>query len=603
MSAAETPARDFAVLVNPDRIRSSIKRLFSNNVGEIIGELLQNSQRARAARVSITTRRGGFTYADDGHGVLGGAVGFHTLLSFGDSSFDNPTVDDQDPMGIGTASLLSSNLVCAVTFSSGGYSIRVETARWWTEPAYYQSWLDRLEQSHDPETGIRIDVECDDKLVQQLRYVCGQEPTGSQFFHLTGNHPAEGYDDLLEITFDGAPVKTGVPPHRRLDDAQIVTTYEGCELRILLGTRRSSFVNWYGQVIDSGHKHEISFYLHVRAGRPVNPKSPSRSGLIEDDRRAALIDFVKSSVFDFLFHPDNKEKIRADWVLSYYDLDPERARREAPYFVASLLKPVVRAESNSDLHPASVAELHTYDDPPTLVAKYPSVVLPEPDEDEPYPDADEYCSAGLHTLLQATGPVYSLDKGDETRLAVRTLWWRPGAETCNFQTETQEEGVMRIFEPGHWGLGTQDEQPSEWHPIEGAHVLLLSGRDGWDPRNVHWAVGANDLESFLREFGWAAFSPDDNDYDAELLTAAYDDALAALLRSLRGRCVPRTAILSEIIETGRRAMRDRAPRITDIRITYRKSEGEEGNKQSREIPDTLVLTNSAGDSVTLTLTR
>lgn len=39
-------AAELSVLVNPERIRSSIKRLFHNRIDEVLGELFQNSQRA-----------------------------------------------------------------------------------------------------------------------------------------------------------------------------------------------------------------------------------------------------------------------------------------------------------------------------------------------------------------------------------------------------------------------------------------------------------------------------------------------------------------------------------------------------------------------------
>ena len=52
----------FSTLVNVDRVRSSIRRLFTGEISEILGELLQNSQRARASEVTITTNETGFTY-------------------------------------------------------------------------------------------------------------------------------------------------------------------------------------------------------------------------------------------------------------------------------------------------------------------------------------------------------------------------------------------------------------------------------------------------------------------------------------------------------------------------------------------------------------
>ncbi len=63
---------DLSVLVNTDRIRSSIKRLFHNNIAEVLAESFQNSQRAGAKNVQITITPDGFSIADDGHGLLGG---------------------------------------------------------------------------------------------------------------------------------------------------------------------------------------------------------------------------------------------------------------------------------------------------------------------------------------------------------------------------------------------------------------------------------------------------------------------------------------------------------------------------------------------------
>lgn len=622
MSAATPSERDLTLLINPDRIRSSIKRLFGGNVAEILGELFQNSQRATAKNVHITTRPGGFTYEDDGHGILGGVEGFHTMLSFGDSAFENPTVADQEPMGLGLGSLLSHSLVRSVTFSSGGLSLRIETEPWWNNAPYYQSWADRLEASPEPAAGIRIDVECDDNLVAQLRHSCGHTAPTSPQYYVLSNHPAEGYDDLLAITLDDRPVVSAVAPHRRLDKAQIVTTYEGCALRIQLGVSNQSLINWYGQLIDAGFKHRAAFYLHVRSGRPVNPKSPTRSGLINDASLHALLQFVKDAIFDFLFDPANRDEIDPEWVETYYELDPARANREAPYFVARALGSICRADSHSDLDPIEKSRVLTYDEDPTLVEGSPRLLLPETgdaltetdEENLPYPDTDVYCSAGFASLLQATGPLYELSKGNTARLKIHTLWWRPGAETCNFTDdlrgspycEWDEVGVMRLFEPGHWGLGLGDEPPSEWHAIEGRHVFLLSGSTNWSPLNVHWAVGTTSAADFLREFGWAAFTPENDEHDGDTVESAYRQALAEIQRSLRGRCVPRNAVLSEIVDTARRAMGDNRRRITELGLTYpnaEEPEGADGQARRYESPSAVVATNSAGDTVTLMITE
>src|SRR6266702_4090239 len=98
-------ANDLSVLVNTDRIRSSIKRLFHNNIAEVLAEILQNSQRAGAKNVQITITSDGFSITDDGHGLIGAIDGFHTLLKLAESAFDNPSIEDQDPMGVGIVSL------------------------------------------------------------------------------------------------------------------------------------------------------------------------------------------------------------------------------------------------------------------------------------------------------------------------------------------------------------------------------------------------------------------------------------------------------------------------------------------------------------------
>jgi hypothetical protein len=98
-------------LINADRVRSSIRRLFQNDIIECLSELLQNSQRARATKVEIQTSEDGFTYRDNGHGLLGGVEGFHTLLKIAESNFDNETITDQDPMGLGIHALLAHDAI------------------------------------------------------------------------------------------------------------------------------------------------------------------------------------------------------------------------------------------------------------------------------------------------------------------------------------------------------------------------------------------------------------------------------------------------------------------------------------------------------------
>src|SRR5690348_7633219 len=115
-------------------------------------------QRARATRVTLTTHTDGFTYADDGHGLPDGLAGFHTLLKLAESDFDNPTIADQHPMGLGVHSLLAHRQVQAVTFASGARRLTLDPARWWTDPRYYATWFERVEVQDPPVAGLTIHV-------------------------------------------------------------------------------------------------------------------------------------------------------------------------------------------------------------------------------------------------------------------------------------------------------------------------------------------------------------------------------------------------------------------------------------------------------------
>ena len=111
MTNSKTDTSHLSVLVNTDRIRSSIKRLFHNNVAETLAELFQNSQRAGAKNVAIKITPDGFSITDDGHGLLNGVDGFHTLLKLANRNSTKSTIEDQDPMGVGIVSLLTHDAV------------------------------------------------------------------------------------------------------------------------------------------------------------------------------------------------------------------------------------------------------------------------------------------------------------------------------------------------------------------------------------------------------------------------------------------------------------------------------------------------------------
>jgi len=258
-----------STLVNIDRVRSSIRRLLSGEVSEILGELFQNSQRARATNVVVGTSEGGFSYEDNGHGLLGGLDGFRTLLKIAESSFDNPTLEAQDPMGLGIHALLAHEQVSTVRFESRDFGLTIDTARWWADQAYYSTWFERLETLAAPVSGLRIVVQCAPKLPETVQNILLDRG-------MNGN-PARGYADLLRITLDGIAVNTRLPVWATSGALLLETSYQGCPLTIRFtdGYDAPCAVNWYGQIIKDEINSSFAYYLQVRDGRPLNPLSPS----------------------------------------------------------------------------------------------------------------------------------------------------------------------------------------------------------------------------------------------------------------------------------------------------------------------------------------
>src|SRR5713101_8305698 len=201
-------ASNLSVLVNPDRIRSSIKRLFHKGIDEVVAELFQNSQRSGSTTVDITTTENGFTIQDNGHGLLNGIDGFHTLLKLAESHFDNETIEDQDPMGVGIVSLLTHDQITEVTFSSRCLELNIDTKLWWSEPDYYSVWFERIVTLDQPVAGLRIAVSCSPELVKALQSSLTQN---DQIYSFTDHiyqstSPAQGYEGILTVTLNSQKV-------------------------------------------------------------------------------------------------------------------------------------------------------------------------------------------------------------------------------------------------------------------------------------------------------------------------------------------------------------------------------------------------------------
>jgi hypothetical protein len=333
------------------------KRLFRNRIDEVLSELFQNSQRSNSTAVDILTTDNTFTIQDNGHGLLNGIDGFHTLLKLAESNFDNETIHDQDPMGLGIVSLLTHDQVKKVTFSSGNLELTITTDQWWNHPAYYSTWYERIITLDHPVSGLRIAVTCSPELVKALHTAL--EPK-HQLYSFSDEvyksaSPAQGYAGILNITVNSAPVQTTLPRWTKLTDRMVSTTYKGSKLEIGYASSGRSTILWYGQlIILRGLANCFEFHLEVKSGRPVNPLSPSRAGIIQDAAYNELIAFIKAEIFNFVFDPSNRRKIKAAHVEGCYKLDTAYSIATSPTSSLNQSKPsTARTPSNNSKEPMS----------------------------------------------------------------------------------------------------------------------------------------------------------------------------------------------------------------------------------------------------------
>lgn len=551
----ENTAR-LSTLVNPDRIRATIKRLFNNRIDEVLAELFQNAQRSNSTFVEIMTASNGFTIQDNGHGIRNGIDGFHTLLKLAESDFDNDTIADQDPMGVGIVSLLTHDQVTAVTFSSGALELTVDTRKWWSESDYYSTWFERVVSLDGPVMGLRITVTCSEKLVESLREALkprDQINSVGDLFQCSS--PAQGYDGILAITLDSAPVRTTLPRWIKMADAIVSTTYKGCKLEIGYdGARSRSTVLWYGQlIIQRALLQDFHFHLEVKSGRPVNPLSPTRAGIIQDAAYNDLIEFVKAEIFKFLFDRKNRRRIKPAHIEACYKLNQAYAEEKCPYIIAESIETSESPGSFEEFNDNTTYDsrgrvgLFLYDELPLLLNEYVIVQ---------HPDSTAEAEYGLRSFLEETGPAYAFRCGDERRVPVGTLWWKPEGEPVHDW----------FYKPGECGISyEEDKPPTAWKPITSSTVFVFNDPNSYDAAEVDFTVGTTESPiSFLRGDAWAGFSPDD-DHDTEPQEESYQHSLNYMIRSIIGKCVPRGFKLYDI----QAFLKDKAAPVVEIRYHFK----------------------------------
>jgi hypothetical protein len=518
-------------LINPARLRLGIKRAFTGDINEILSEMFGNSQRAGTRNAQITTDDRGFIYQDDGRGLRNKAD-FDALLKLGESGWDQSVEEDQQPMGLGIHSLLAHEDVESVTFSSNLLSLTLDARRWWTDLQYASGWADNLKQICFPAPGMCIGVMCSKTLTEQL---VNALTDGWQSYR----SPARGYYDWLNITINDTAVNTSVQEEAMPSIPLIETSYQNNRLVIGLhgkegyATQHGIWVNFYGQMIPVDHYSRFQAYLEVRQGRPVNPMSPSRRGVIKDEALNRLCDFIRDSLFEY-FSGTPVEEIDPLALMQFYHDYPAQAST-LPCFVAARRK---RYESGDDVIKMTslcAPQVLSYENPPLLLADKARVV-----REDGTVDSVEY---GLHSFLELTGAAYKVMDADESQLDVRRLWWKPGEQVHI------ANGCPQIFrEAGQWGLGTEHEPPTEWREVSNHVVFAFNDPNNWGVENVDFTVGGADPQDFYQTDAWGGFDPkNDQGRSYQEMSESYRESCEREIRNLIGNAVPKNFSWNDLL--------------------------------------------------------
>jgi hypothetical protein len=557
----------WAAMVNEQRVRSSIKRIFSNSVKEVLGEIFQNSQRAGATCVRLRTTESGFTITDDGEGVRG-IQGFHALLKIAESQYAEAAVEqDQRPMGVGLHSLLSFDRVQRVTFTSHELELEIETARWFEDERYYRTWFKRLRRACVNCQGLRITVECQESMVRKLKEALQPKNSYREI------SPAQGYDGILKIELDDQPVETGLPRWAQVKTVIVETTYLGSRMVIGIGDGSNfmcSTVSWFGQLIPFDFSNDFMIHLEVRDGHPVEPRSPVREGLIENESYQRMIEFAKDALFSYLFAPENRAEVKASWVMGYYRLDRERALLEAPYYVAKPRLALDQPGSVEETDLTGDPEIFLYDAPEQPLLLHDAVVLLQNDE------ASEH-DYGLSSFVKLLPTAYHLECGDPLRLPIATLYWRPGPATRFF-----------FCEPGEFGLSFTDDEPTEYLPVTADHVFVFRQSANWDVEDAEFTASATDQVNFIYTLSWAAFCYEHDEASSDELEDSFEKSIQRMVREIKGNCVSSIFSISDLEPF----FQTREARVETIQVLY---------SEKSSFPESLAVTSNQGETISLSL--
>ena len=289
MTITDSAPRTIRASINQDAIKR-VPAFFDASLDDIMNELLQNCRRSGSPVVQITTQPGRITVQDYGAGIPDPAV----LLSFGNSTWDQPDIRDERPAGMGLYALSRLSRVTVTSHTAEQAPWRVTLT-----PEHFNGQADAT--------------------VHQLTATPGDHHTGV-VVSFDWNHDTESAIARaaryfpLPVTCNGQPV----PQESFLAEALHVKEWRGLLIGVFPSVRNryvgTPNINFHGVVIQDNQLPEVptmrrnttyTVRVDVRQCPEMELTLPARKELIQNEFLDELRQEGRRAIYEYLATTDD----------------------------------------------------------------------------------------------------------------------------------------------------------------------------------------------------------------------------------------------------------------------------------------------------------
>lgn len=569
-------------IVNEKRLPATVKRLFRGTVYEIVGELLQNAQRAGAKEIRFFLDRDvrTITIRDNGSGVASDIESWAKILRMADSFYKDESVEsNQNPMGLGLLSLFALESVESVRLSSLSKTVLIETSKLWEAENYWGTWTELIEDAPRFVDGFEIVIK-----TSEPETLASHGHLAHKFeYALTtaGDHgrwaAPRGCQGFLKVFLDGREVDASIPKQFTPSGENLVieTSYQGNRLKIgqsFHDFAEYGYVVWYGQIIKTDSS--IPFLLEVVSGSPVTPLAPTRNSLVKDQKLEDLKRFVEDTVFNALGGDVNLSlRMKPQFIKKLHRAFPARAKNELPVCVVREITAPVDGAINcyANFYDLGAEKVLSYSEiEKDKIEIFQSSVACSADE-----ETHNFYRFGFNNHLSPSGnqennsfsgesnewleigeglasfagvlggTTRQFVVGNTAKFPLKKIYWKTGTVIEKFFVAAGEFAVVPV---------ESDPQENDFRPVtEQVFVFEYTGNfDIEEVDGLRVGIPAERTSDFtdeailwLASYAKACYSPSD-DYDYDSQEEDFDDSISRLTLELRGDTVSTDWKFSEI---------------------------------------------------------